>query len=69
MYELMTNFKYCINKDIKEVIENERSGILSIDCQTQERCGSCVHCCVSPEPLLYTYAASAESNVTRSCYC
>lgn len=51
MYELMTNFKYCINKDIKEVIENERGRIPSIDCQTRECCGSCGHRCISPEPL------------------
>lgn len=34
MYELMANFKYCIIKDLKEVIENKRDRVLSIDCQT-----------------------------------
>lgn len=36
MYELMANFKYCINKDFKEVIENKRGRVLSIDCQAWE---------------------------------
>lgn len=36
MNELMANFKYCINKHIKEVIENKRDRVLSIDCQTWE---------------------------------